>query len=98
MLIRVVRMTFESDKVADFLEIFNQSKDKIRHFEGCMHLELWRDAENPTVFSTYSHWKNAEALENYRQSAFFQSTWKATKQLFADKPVAYSHDVLMKVE
>ncbi|TAH22205.1 MAG: antibiotic biosynthesis monooxygenase [Cytophagales bacterium] len=95
MLIRIVRMTFQDEKVADFLRIFESSKDKIRHFEGCSHLELLRDLDYPHVFSTYSHWENEQALEKYRQSELFRNTWAATKILFADKPLAFSHQVFM---
>ncbi len=97
MLIRIVRMTFQVEKVADFLAIFENSKEKIRHFEGCHHLELLRDVEHPHIFSTYSHWENEQALESYRQSELFRKTWAATKLLFAEKPTAFSHRIFIKV-
>ncbi len=52
MLIRIVRMTFAPDKVEDFRNIFEESKDKIRAREGCLHLELWRDWHQDNVFVT----------------------------------------------
>jgi quinol monooxygenase YgiN len=94
MLVRIVRMTFQANKTADFLAIFNATKDKIRNFAGCQHLELLQDNENPAIFMTYSHWASADALENYRNSALFQATWASTKALFADKPVAFSSKVV----
>ncbi len=90
MLIRIVRMTFRPEHVAAFLVIFRQSQPLIRNFAGCQHLELLQDADNPFVYSTLSHWENADALQNYRQSALFQATWARTKVLFADKPQAFS--------
>jgi heme oxygenase (mycobilin-producing) len=97
MLIRVVRMTFQADKVGQFLEIFEQSKHKIRAFDGCEHLELWRDAHLPNVFCTYSHWQSEAQLNNYRDSALFAQVWPATKALFADKPIAFSSEIAMNV-
>jgi len=97
MLIRIVRMTFQPEKVDDFLAIFHQSKEKIRNFEGCQHLELWQDLDTPNVLTTHSHWHGTEALEKYRQSDLFKTTWAATKVLFADKPQAFSHTVRVKV-
>lgn len=90
MLIRIVRMTFQPDKVGDFLEIFEQSKEKIRARVGCHRLELLRDLDHPNVFMTYSYWDNVEALNQYRDSDLFKTTWAKTKVLFADKPLAYS--------
>ena len=55
MLIRIVRMTFQEDKIPDFLEIFNNSKQKIRRFEGCQHLELLQDTLQNNVLMTYSY-------------------------------------------
>jgi len=89
-LVRIVRMTFLLEKVPVFLEIFDNSKLSIRNFEGCQHLELLQDANNPAIFMTYSHWKDASMLENYRKSELFRTTWAKTKILFADKPLAFS--------
>ena len=83
-------MTFEESKVADFLKVFENSKNAIRHFEGCMHLELWRDRAQRNVFFTYSFWESEKAIDNYRQSELFDDTWSRTKILFAAKPEAWS--------
>lgn len=90
MLIRIVRMTFQEEKVADFLEIFRNSKEKIRAFEGCQHVELLQDLHQPNVYSTYSHWQTEEHLNRYRSSELFGQVWPATKALFSDKPQAWS--------
>lgn len=90
MLTRVVRMTFQEDKVAAFLENFNQNKEKIRNFPGCRHLELWQDENFKNIFMTYSFWDSEEALNQYRDSELFKSVWSYTKTLFADKPTAFS--------
>lgn len=90
MLIRIVRLVFSNDKVADFLKNFEEIKHKIRSFEGCSKLELLQDAENPNIYYTYSCWDTEEHLNQYRESAFFDQTWAFTKSLFADKPMAFS--------
>lgn len=97
MLIRYVKMTFQEKKVADFLEIFETSKEKIRASEGCQYLELMRDIHQPEVFMTHSHWLSEDALNNYRESELFKSTWSKTKVLFADKPVAFSVESILVV-
>lgn len=90
MILRIVKMTFDTEKVADFLSIFGESREKIRAFPGCQHLELWQGTDAPHIFFTYSHWENEEALEAYRHSELFKTTWSRTKKLFADKPEAWS--------
>ena len=90
MIIRVVQMTFALDAVLAFQELFADRKMRIRHFEGCLHLELWQDAHRPEVFFTYSHWVSEAHLNHYRYSPFFKETWKLTKALFAAPPQAWS--------
>jgi quinol monooxygenase YgiN len=90
MLIRTVRMTFAPAHVDAFLKLFADARPKISARDGCEHLALWRDARFPNVFTTYSHWRDAGALEAYRQSELFRSTWARTKPLFAAAPEAWS--------
>ena len=90
MLIRVVRMVFQQEKVNEFLAVFNDTKDKIRNFEGCLHMELLQDYAEPHVFMTYSQWESEEHLNNYRKSELFGQVWPATKKLFSAPPTAFS--------
>lgn len=95
MIFRIVKMTFEKEKVPVFLELFEGRKRQIRHFDGCRHLELWQDGHDENVFFTYSIWESEQHLDHYRFSELFKDTWKHTKALFADKPQAWS--VLQKI-
>lgn len=86
-------MTFAPDAVDQFLDQFDDTAPRIRAFPGCHHLELWRDADDPAVCTTCSHWEGAEALAAYRNSDLFRSTWGIVKPLFADRPQAHSYTV-----
>jgi len=95
MIKRIVKMTFRPDAVDTFLQdVFEHSKSRIRAFPGCRQMELLRYTEQPNVLFTLSYWEGPEALEQYRQSELFQSTWKKTKVLFSDKAEAWSVEVL----
>lgn len=94
MIKRIVKLTFQEVLVPDFLVIFEESKDKIRAFDGNLHLELLRDIAQPNVLFTLSFWEDEAALEHYRQSDLFQKTWARTKLLFADKPAAWTTEVV----
>ncbi len=83
-------MDFKSEKVYDFLKLFDAIKDKIANYLGCTHLELCKDAKLDHVFYTCSHWESEESLENYRDSELFRKTWIKIKVLFREKPLAYS--------
>lgn len=95
MIVRIVQMTFRPEEVENFQLLFDERNERIRHFEGCTHLELWQDAHNPNIFFTYSNWESETHLDHYRFSEFFKDTWARTKALFADKPNAWS--VVQKV-
>lgn len=90
MLIRIVKMHFKEGTRNQFLGIFNTNKKKIQSFQGCTHLELLEDFNDDHTFITYSHWKDEEALNQYRSSKLFAVVWKQTKELFSDKPIAFS--------
>lgn len=90
MLLRIVRMEFQQDKVENFLEIFHSSRNKIEQFEGCRKVELFRDSQKKNVFFTHSLWDSEVYLNNYRASDFFKGTWSKTKKLFTEKPMAFS--------
>jgi len=92
MLIRIVRMSFVPEKVDTFLTLFKERRERIRTFPGCTRLDLLRDANKPNVFYTYSFWLDENYLEQYRHSELFRDTWKHTKQLFNDRPQAFSLD------
>ncbi len=73
MITRIVKMNFRPEEVENFLIIFHQSKDKIRHMPGCQHLELWNSQSEATIYYTYSIWNSEDDLNNYRDSELFQS-------------------------
>lgn len=98
MLIRIVRLTFAPEAVPTFLARFDDAAPQIRSFPGCHYLELWRDDDVPSVYTTHSHWADAEALARYRDSDLFQSTWNAVTPLFAASPEARSYTVARSAE
>lgn len=90
MIKRIVKMTFQEEKIEDFIAIFESVQTRIKKVEGCQHLELLRCTEPNNIFFTYSYWDDEAALNKYRHSDLFRSTWSKTKLLFADKPEAWS--------
>lgn len=90
MIIRIVKMTFHPEKVNEFQQIFNESKELIRNMPGCTHLELLNDVNEKNIFFTYSYWESENDLNNYRKSDVFAKVWAKTKVLFSDKPEAWS--------
>jgi len=98
MFVRIVKMGFNPENVENFLSDFEVVKSKVRGFEGCLFLELYRDKSNTNQFFTYSYWEDEQALENYRNSELFKGVWKNTKQYFNQKPEAWSVDKLMSLK
>lgn len=94
MIKRIVKMNFRAEEVPAFLEVFEASKLAIRSFPGCQHLELLQSKSEKNILFTFSVWENESALENYRQSELFISTWRKTKVLFAQKAEAWTLEML----
>lgn len=97
MIIRIVRMHFTEAGVAEFLEIFSKHKTAIRNFPGCTHLELLRDQEDPTCFTTLSYWDDLTNLNSYRKSPLFEEVWGQVKSLFSERSQAFSLEKYLEV-
>jgi quinol monooxygenase YgiN len=92
MFVRIVKMSFHTKHISEFLEMFEEKKQLIRNYDGCKLLELYEDKTNPEIFFTYSYWENEQDLENYRNSNLFKNIWAKTKTFFNAKPEAWSVD------
>lgn len=83
-------MEFEEELVPSFLKIFAASRESIRSFPGCMHLQLLQGESDSCVFFTYSHWEKLDDLDRYRNSELFRGVWRKTRKLFRAAPRAWS--------
>lgn len=90
MMIRIVKLHFQDDKIQDFLSFFDTINHKVNEFPGCNGMKLLQDINNPSIVMTYSHWENPEALEKYRTSETFGQIWQTIKPWFGEKPQAWS--------
>lgn len=99
MIVRIVRMEFQKDKVEDFKRLFEERKARIRSFPGCQYLELLQGLDSMNnVFMTYSYWESEKDLENYRYSDLFNETWQLTKEMFSQKPRAVSMEKIAELD
>ncbi len=94
MITRIVRMEFHLDRVDDFLKVFEANKNRIAGYPGCLRLELHRSISEPHILHTISRWISEDALNDYRASELFLSTWKQTKIHFAAPAQAWSTTAL----
>ena len=94
MIIRLVNMHFQPNKLESFLTIFESSRNKIAAFDGCLKLELLQSIETPLQLSTHSVWESEAHLNYYRQSELFKTTWAKTKVLFSEKAIAISYRLI----
>lgn len=90
MIKRFVKMQFRPGNEENFKMIFRSSRDLILGFEGCRHVELLQDLNDPTIFFTFSLWENEPSLNAYRNSELFAGVWATTKALFSERAQAWS--------
>ena len=98
MLVRIVKLSIEDQSIEAFLNNFENSKKKIRGFEGCQFLELYQEQHTKNVFFTYSYWDDEAALNTYRNSDLFKGIWAKTKPMFNAKPEAWSVNKLHSLD
>lgn len=90
MIKRIVKMSFKPESIEIFKTIFETNWQRIKSFEGCTHVELLQDENDPSIFFTYSLWQSEEHLNVYRNSDLFKNVWAGTKILFNAKPQAWT--------
>ena len=90
MIVRIVKMVFQPDKVNSFSAFSKEISPGISQSEGCRQVEVLQDIHHPATFFTYSTWDSEEHLQKYRQSDFFKNNWATVKPWFAEKAVAWS--------
>lgn len=91
---RIVKLTIEVDKRDLFISLYKERAIKIASFDGCISVNLLEDRYDKAVFFTISYWESEEKLNDYRNSDFFESTWKTVKPLFSQKASAWTLDTL----
>ncbi len=94
MIVRIVKLTLQPEKVADFLTLFQRYKKDIAAFPGCLHLQGLQNIKNTNIFFTYSHWDKEESLNTYRNSKLFNEVWPQAREWFLEKPEAWSSHTL----
>ena len=94
MITRIVMLNFKPDKVAEFLEIFNQNKQVLANSDGCICLEIFESTSDIDTYFTISNWQSVEHLERYRQSELFKEIWSKVKPLFNNKAQAWTLNTL----
>jgi autoinducer 2-degrading protein len=82
MITRLVKLTFQEEKLDEFLALFNSVRYEIASFPGCIHLKAFTDIRDKSIIFTYSEWASEAALEVYRSSDLFKITWSETRRLF----------------
>lgn len=90
MITRIVKLEVQAEAANQFLELFEKVCRDIHAFEGCKGLELLSEISSPGVFFTVSKWESEDALNAYRNSILFKTTWASVKPLFISKPLAWS--------
>lgn len=93
MLVRIVQLYIRPDQAETFLSLYASHQNRISEMKGCLSLELLVVSEYQGHVATLSRWKEAQDLENYRQSDFFKSLWTQVKPLFAQPARATSYQI-----
>lgn len=90
MITRIVKLTFQEDKISDFLSFFDTIKHQVNTFPGCHGMKLLQNIHHPWIVMTYSRWESESALNLYRDSEIFGIVWPTIKPWFTQKAEAWS--------
>jgi heme-degrading monooxygenase HmoA len=94
MITRIVKLTFQEERVDDFLNFFESIKNLVNEFPGCKGMQLVQDKSNPCIIFTYSQWNSETDLNAYRDSETFGGVWPKIKLWFGGRPEAWTTQVV----
>ena len=83
-------MQLREGKANEFLSVFREVNREILKSPGCLSVSVNLDADDKDTVITLSRWENEQALQAYRASALFISTWRRVKPFFREKALAFS--------
>lgn len=92
MITRIVKLTFQEDKISEFIAFFDTIKTNVSGFPNCHGMRLLQQKDRPNVVFTYSLWESEEDLNKYRDSDLFQGVWSTIKPWFAERAEAWTVD------
>lgn len=90
MITRIVKLHLKPGCNTAFTEIFIRTRHYIEQCEGNVSVSLQQDIHQPNIMYTLSKWESEAALEQYRNSDTFITTWKEVKTLLQEKTEATS--------
>jgi heme-degrading monooxygenase HmoA len=90
MITRLVKLSLQQAKAAEFEILFYQTQPLIENFEGCQKTNLLKVEDAEDQYFTISYWDTKQHLENYRNSELFKSVWSKVKPLFSQRAAAWT--------
>jgi quinol monooxygenase YgiN len=90
MITRIVKLTFQEERIADFISFFDTINTRVSTFENCHGMRLMQEKGREHVVFTYSLWESEDALNKYRDSELFQGVWSTIKPWFAERAEAWT--------
>lgn len=90
MITRIVKLTFQEERIHDFLAFFDTINTRVSTYPNCYGMRLLQDIHHPNIVFTYSNWRDENALNHYRDSELFGDVWKTIKPWFGAKAEAWS--------
>lgn len=95
MIKRIVRLHFKGASIQIIKNFLKIKVEGIRSVDGCSHLEIWQDINDPSIMFSYSYWDSEDHLNTYRKSEFFGTVWPFLKSHFQAPPLVSSFEVVL---
>jgi quinol monooxygenase YgiN len=90
MIVRLVWLPLKDSEKERFEVLFQNIRNNIQNFKGCMMLDLLKQDKNGSDYFTYSTWISEDALNHYLKSDFFSKVWPDVKLMLRQKAMAWT--------
>jgi quinol monooxygenase YgiN len=90
MILRVVKMKVEKNKVESFERFMNNLHDEKLRLQGCLHFDYFHEKDNLYAYYSYTIWENEKFFKAYKKSDLFKEVVSTLKALCQVEPQAWT--------
>lgn len=84
----VISFKVREDKIASFNDLMKTVKASLPGVPGCRGVRIYRDVDNPLVFTLVETWDSAEAHAKHVQGLRDSGQWATIAQMLSADPVS----------
>ncbi len=90
MILRVVKMKVDTNKVELFERFMNNLREEKLNLDGCLHFDYFHEKGNLNIYYSYTIWESDKHFRVYKKSDLFKEVTSTLNALCQIEPMAWT--------